>query len=97
MHTIFTQPLAINRDGVPVEDVEKVRKRARSMAIEEGKPEQIVEKIVEGKVNAFYADRVLIEQLHVKTDDYGKAKIGDILSAAGVGGVTYFTIMRIGS
>jgi len=96
MHTIFTQPMAVDRSGVPAEEVEKVRKRAIEMAKAENKPESIVEKITEGKVNAFYAEKVLMEQLHVKTDDYGKTKIGDVLKQAGVNAVTDFQILKIG-
>ncbi len=96
MHALFSRPLAIERSGVPADQVEKVRQQAIEMANAEGKPEQIVEKIAEGKVNAFYAERVLLEQLHVKTDDYGKKKVGDILKEAGVKTVTDLTIMKIG-
>jgi len=96
MHTLFSLPLAIDRSGVPAEQVEKVRVEAEELAKSEGKPEQIVAKISEGKVNAFYGERVLTEQLHVKTDDYGKAKVGDILKEAGVNGVTDMVVMRVG-
>ncbi|MHC5112767.1 MAG: translation elongation factor Ts [Planctomycetota bacterium] len=96
MHTMFSMPLAVDRSGVPAEEVEKVRELARNVAKEEGKPDQIVEKIVEGKVNAFYGERVLLEQIHVKTDDYGKAKIGDVLQQAGVNTVTAMEIMKVG-
>lgn len=96
MHTIFTDPLAIDRSGVSEEEVEKIRKRARELAKEEGKPEQIIEKIVTGKVNAFYAERVLMEQIHVKTDEYAKTKIRDVLKQAEVNAVTGFVILRIG-
>jgi elongation factor Ts len=96
MHTLFMEPLAIDRSGVSAEQVEKVRNDAIEMAREEGKPEQIIVKIADGKVNAFFAERVLMEQLHVKTDDYGKKKIGDILKEAGVNAVTDVTIMRVG-
>lgn len=96
MHTIFTQPMAVDRSGVPAEEVEKVRTRAIEMAKSENKPEPIVEKIAEGKVNAFYAEKVLTEQLHVKTDDYGKTKVGDVLKQAGVNAVTDFEIMKVG-
>ena len=97
MHTIFTRPLAVDRSGIRAEEVEKVRSRAVEMAKSENKPEQIVEKIAEGKVNAFYAENVLMEQLHVKTDDYGKkAKVGDVLKQAGVNAVTDVEIMKVG-
>lgn len=96
MHALFTQPIAIDRGGVPAEEVEKVKSLAIELATEEGKPEQIIEKITAGKVNAFYADRVLMEQLHVKTDDYGKKKIADCLKEAGVNAVTDVIIMKVG-
>lgn len=96
MHALFTKPAAIDRSGVPAEQVEKVRAEAVAMAIEEGKPEKIVEMIAEGKVNAFFGERVLMEQLHVKTDDYGKKKIGDVLNQAGVKAVTDVVVMAIG-
>jgi len=96
MHALFTQPIAIDRTGVAAEQVEKVRNDAVEMATAEGKPEQIVGKIADGKVNAFFAERVLMEQLHVKTDDYGKKKIGDCLKEAGVDAVTDLSIMKIG-
>ena len=96
MHTIFTVPLAIDRSGVPAEEVERVRREAHEMAKAENKPEPIIEIIANGKVNAFFAERVLMEQLHVKTDDYGKKKVGDILKEAGVGRVTDVVIMKIG-
>ena len=96
MHSLFTKPLAIDRAGIPAEEVEKVRERAIEMAKAEGKPEQIISKIAEGKVNAFYSERVLMEQLHVKTDDYGKQKIGDVLKEAGVNAVTDLVVMKVG-
>jgi len=96
MHTLFSMPIAIDRSGVPSEQVDKVRAEAEEMAKAEGKPEQIVAKIAEGKVNAFYAERVLTEQLHVKTDDYGKAKVGDVLKEAGVNAVTDVVVMKVG-
>lgn len=95
MHALFTQPLAIDRTGVPPEEVEKVRALAVEVAKAEGKPEQIIEKITTGKVNAFYSERVLMEQLHVKTDDYGKKKIGACLKEAGVNAVTDLVIMKV--
>ncbi len=96
MHTVFTKPVAVDRAGVSAADIEKVREQAVEMAKAEGKPEQIVAKIAEGKVNAYYSERVLMEQLHVKTDDYGKAKVGDVLKAAGVNAVTDLAVVKVG-
>lgn len=98
MHTLFSMPAAIDRTGVPTDLVAGVRAAATEAAKAEGKPEQIITKIADGKVNAFYAERVLMEQFHVKTDDYGKnAKIADVLKAAGVKAVTDMVIMKVGT
>lgn len=97
MHALFTKPIAIDRTGVSADDIERVDRQAREMAKEEGKPEQIIDKIAEGKVNAFFADCVLVEQLHIKTDDYGKAKIGDVLKEASVNAVTDLVVMKVGA
>ena len=97
MHALFSRPLAIDRASVPAAEVEKVRTQAREIAVAEGKKEQIIDKIADGKVNAFFAERVLMEQFHVKTDDYGRnAKIIDVLKAAGVNKVTDMVIMKVG-
>ncbi|UCE60371.1 MAG: translation elongation factor Ts [Phycisphaerales bacterium] len=96
MHSLFTQPIAIDRTGVPADQLETVRKQAKELAIAEGKPENITEKIVAGKVNAFYSERVLMEQLHVKSDDYGKAKIADVLKNASVNAVTDLVVLKVG-
>ena len=96
MHALFSKPLAIDRSAVPADQIEKVRAQAREIATAEGKPPQIVEKIADGKVNAFFAERVLLEQLHVKTDDYGKQKVGDVLKGAGVNAVTDMVILQVG-
>ncbi len=98
MHALFSQPLAIDRDGMPADKVEAVRKAAMDMAASEGKNESISQKIADGKVGAFYSESVLLDQFHVKTDDYGnKAKIRDILKEAGVTGVTDLVVMKVGA
>ncbi len=96
MHTLFSMPLAIDRTGVPADEVEKVRATAREIAQSEKKTEQIIDKIVEGKVRAFFGEKVLMEQMHVKTDDYGKTQISEVLKSAGVNAVTDLAIMKVG-
>ena len=93
-HATFSKPLAIDRDGIPPEMIEKVRKQAREIALSEGKPEKIVDKIVEGKVNAFCAEKALMEQEHVKVS---KTKVRDVLKAAGVNAVTDLVFMKVGA
>ena len=93
-HATFANPLAIERDGVPAEAVEKVRNLARELALSEGKPEKIIDKIVMGKVNAFYAEKVLMEQEHVKVT---KTKVRKVLEGAGVKAVTDLVYMKVGA
>lgn len=94
-HAIFTKPLAITREGLDAEALEKARQTARTVAEDEGKPPQIIEKIVQGKVNAFCAENALMEQEHVKPD-YEKKPIRDVLKAAGVSAVTDLALMILG-
>jgi elongation factor Ts len=93
-HATFSRPMAITRDQIPAEAVDKVRSQAREIAIEEGKPEKIIDKIVEGKVNAFCAENSLMEQEHVKVT---KTKVRDVLKGAGVNAVTDLVFMRVGA
>ena len=69
-------PIAVDEAGVPQEIVDKEKQIARSQAIEQGKPEQIVEKMVEGKIRKFYEEHVLTKQAFIKDD---KRRIKDLL------------------
>jgi elongation factor Ts len=59
-------PAYLNRDEVPAEIVAKERRIADQITREEGKPEQAIPKIVEGRLNAFFKDVVLVEQPFIK-------------------------------
>ena len=93
MHIAFTKPLGITAQDIPAEEVEKVRKLAGEVARGEGKPENILDKIVEGKVTAFYKDKALMEQEHVKVP---KTSVAKVLKAAGVDAVTAMAILQVG-
>ena len=54
------------RDDVPADVVEKERRIAEQITRDEGKPEQAIRKIVEGRLNAYFKDVVLLEQAFVK-------------------------------
>ncbi len=71
----------LTRDEVPAEIVENERSIAEKTAREEGKPEQALSKIIEGKVNAYYKDTVLLEQPSVKDN---KKTVKALLDEAGV-------------
>jgi elongation factor Ts len=96
MHVTFHKPIAIDRGGVPAEEVEKVRQAAMEQAAEEGKPEGVRPKIAEGKVNAFYAEKVLLEQEHARSDVYGRKKVKDVLAEHGLTGVTDMVFAAVG-
>ncbi len=71
----------VTRDEVPADLVEKERRIAEEMTREEGKPEQAIPKIVEGRVNSFFKDIVLTEQASVKDP---KQSIKSVLAAGKV-------------
>jgi elongation factor Ts len=61
-HIAFARPAGLTRESVPVELVAKEREIAVEAAKATGKPQAIAEKIAEGKLNAFYGERVLLDQ-----------------------------------
>ncbi len=72
-------PVAIDRSEVPAEIVNSERSILRKQAIDSGKPENIVDKIVEGRINKYYAENCLVEQAYVKDPD---TSVGKMLEAA---------------
>ena len=75
------RPLYATRDEVPADVVEKERRIAEQITREEGKPEQAIPKIVDGRVNSYFKDVVLVEQSFVKEQ---KKTIKQVLAEAGV-------------
>ena len=69
MHVAATNPISIDPEGVPSDTLAKEREIYASQARETGKPEKIIEKIVEGKLKKFYAESCLLEQSFVKNPD----------------------------
>jgi elongation factor Ts len=69
------------RDDVPADVIDKERALAEQMTRDEGKPEKAIPKIVEGRVNAYFKDFVLVEQAFVKDN---KKTIAKVLQEAGV-------------
>ena len=70
MHIAASSPMGIQREDVPEAAVERERAIYLAQARESGKPENILEKMVEGKIRKFYEETVLLEQAYVK--DPGK-------------------------
>jgi elongation factor Ts len=69
MQVAAANPLGITRDDVPANDIEKEKQIFRVQALESGKPEKIVDKIVTGRIEKFYAENCLMEQKFVKNPD----------------------------
>jgi elongation factor Ts len=86
------KPKYLTREEVPADLVENERRIAEETARSEGKPEQALPKIIEGKVNAFYKDTVLLEQPSVTEN---KKTVKQLLDAAGVT-VTRFARFEVG-
>ncbi len=74
MHITAMRPAALNVDELDADEVAKEREILRAAALKEGKPENIVDKMVEGRLRNYYAERVLCEQPFVKDDKLTVAK-----------------------
>jgi elongation factor Ts len=73
-------PIAVDRDGVPASVIEKERKILTAQALESGKPANVVEKMVDGRMNKFFSENCLLAQGFVKDPD---TKVGELLAKSG--------------
>lgn len=69
MHIAAANPLYVNKEEVPMEELEKEKEILRAQALNEGKPEKIIDKMVEGRVSKYYKEICLLEQPFVKNPD----------------------------
>jgi elongation factor Ts len=81
MQIAAMRPMFVTRDEVPADMVENERRVAEATAREEGKPEQALSRIVEGRLTGFFKDTVLLEQASVQDN---KKTVKQVLDAAGV-------------
>uniref|UniRef100_A0AAU3GTS3 Elongation factor Ts n=1 Tax=Streptomyces sp. NBC_01401 TaxID=2903854 RepID=A0AAU3GTS3_9ACTN len=91
-HIAAFAPKYLNRDEVPAETVENERRVAEATSREEGKPEAALPKIVEGRVNGFFKDIVVLEQAFAKDS---KKSVQKVLDEAGVS-LTRFARIKVG-
>ena len=77
MHIAATAPLAVTREDIADDIISKEKEIFKEQALQSGKPEKIIEKMVEGRLNKFYQENVLLEQIFVKNPDQ---TIQDLLS-----------------
>ena len=69
MHIAATGPLSVTREEISEDVINKEKEIFKEQALQSGKPENIVEKMVEGRLNKFYQENVLLEQNFVKDPD----------------------------
>ena len=78
MHIAATNPLSISIDDIPSETLERERNILIEEARESGKPEEIIKKMIEGRLKKFYQESVLLEQTYVID---GESKVADVLNS----------------
>ncbi len=76
LHIAAADPAYLTVDEVPADEIEKEKEIYKKQALNDGKPEKIVEKIAEGRMRKYYEESVLLEQAFVKEPD---KKIDDLL------------------
>ena len=84
MQVAALQPKWVAPEDVPEEVLAREREVLREQALAEGKPEHIVEKMVEGRLNKFYEDTCLLKQPHIRDDSMTiEDKLNDLIAACG--------------
>ena len=100
MHIAAAQPKWVRTEDVPEDLVARESELIAREAIASGKPERIVDRIVQGRMRSFYKEHVLYEQDYIRTDQY-EGKVGDMVTelAASMGeniGVRRFARLAVG-
>jgi elongation factor Ts len=90
VHIAFARPEYLSREEVPAAAVEEARTELEAISRNEGKPEAALPKIVEGRLNGWYKERVLVDQAYAKEE---KKTVGQVLGDAKV---TRFAQVTIG-
>jgi elongation factor Ts len=84
MQIAASAPLSIKREDLALEQIDREREIYRQQALESGKPEKVLDKIIEGKMNKFYSEVCLMEQPFVKDTDKSVTDIlNEIIGAIG--------------
>lgn len=98
MHVASEKPLALNREGIDAEAVKEQKEIFEKQIREQGKPENMIEKILEGKMNSWYSESVLIDQkLFTDNKITIKSLIDEISKEAGeTATIKNFSIISLG-
>jgi elongation factor Ts len=81
MHIAASNPQYIRREEIPAEVLEGEKRIYRSQAVESGKPEKVIDKIIQGKLDRFYSEVCLIEQTYFKDPDLTVKEVLDSMIA----------------
>jgi elongation factor Ts len=73
-----TNPAYLKKEDVPQEILDKEKEIIKAQALNEGKPEKVIERIVEGRLEKYYRENCLLEQTYVKDED---VSISELLTA----------------
>jgi elongation factor Ts len=100
MHIAWGRPRWIRREDVDPEELDRERKFFAAQAREEGKPENVIDRIVEGKVKAYYEDHVLYDQKFARTESFDgtvEEMVNDVAARMGENiSVRRMAMLRIG-
>ena len=89
LHIAFAKPSFLSREEIPAEEIERERSALLEITKSEGKPEAAWDKIVEGRLNSWFSERVLLEQGVFGDKETVKAKLGD-------GSISRFVLAMVG-
>jgi len=78
MHVAAARPRWVTRDQVPDDEVAKERSLIEAQAKNEGKPDHIIDKIVEGRISSFFKDNVLYDQTYVRPEQF-EGTVGEMV------------------
>jgi elongation factor Ts len=79
MHIAAASPLGVSRDDISADLIAKEKEVFKAQALEEGKPAAVVDKIVTGRMDKFFAESALMDQIYVKDND---KKVSDLVNEA---------------
>ena len=80
MQIAAANPLYVTKEEVPAEVLDKEREILRAQALEEGKPEKIVDKIIDGRISKYYTENCLLEQAFIRDEDGQGLTVNDLIT-----------------
>jgi elongation factor Ts len=81
MHIAAANPQYIRREEIPEEVLEREREIYRTQAMDAGKPQKVIDKIIDGKIERFYSEVCLLEQTYVRDSDLTIKELLDAMIA----------------